>query len=74
MHAGWRATTEALREQYYWPGLEAEVKNYCQTCLACQLETAVFRRADMLGGHLTAMAPRVAWSLDCAPSIQTSSG
>lgn len=74
MHAGWRATTEALRSRYYWPGLEADARGFCKSCLACQLETAVFRRADALSGHLTASRPRVAWSMDCAPSLGTASG
>ena len=34
----------------------------------------MFRRSDQLGGHLTASQPRVSWSLDCAPSIQTRDG
>ena len=34
----------------------------------------MFRRSEHLGGHLSASAPRSAWSLDCAPSIGTSSG
>ena len=27
-----------------------------------------------MSGHLSASKPRIAWSLDCAPSIKTSSG
>lgn len=26
MHAGWKSTVEALKDRYYWPGMEAEVK------------------------------------------------
>lgn len=26
MHAGWRATAEALKDRYYWPGMDAQVK------------------------------------------------
>ena len=74
MHSGARGTLEALREYYYWPSMEADVRAYCATCLSCQLENAVFRRAEVLGGHLTAAAPRVAWSLDCAPAIKTAEG
>ena len=29
MHAGWRATAEAIKARYYWPGLDADVKAYC---------------------------------------------
>ena len=54
MHAGWRATAEALKSRYHWPSLEADTKAYCRSCLACQLETAVFPRQDVLSGHLSA--------------------
>ena len=74
MHMGWRGTLEALRDRYYWPTMEADVRRYCDSCLACQLQSAVFRRAETLGGHLTAPAPRVAWSLDCAPALATKDG
>ena len=74
MHAGTRATLESIRELYWWPSMEADVKSFCATCLACQLENAVFRRSEQLGGHLSSMAPRVAWSLDCAPAIQAAEG
>ena len=74
MHSGARGTLEALREYYYWPSMEADVRAYCATCLSCQLENAVFRCVQVLGGHLTAAPPRVAWSLDCAPSIKTAKG
>ena len=74
MHAGWRAVTEALKAEYYWPGLEMDVKQFCKACLSCQLESAVFRRQDVLSGHLSASRPRLSWSLDCAPSIKTTRG
>lgn len=35
MHAGWRATTEALKSRYYWPSLEADTRGFCRSCLAC---------------------------------------
>ena len=34
----------------------------------------MFRRRDEIGGHLAAAAPRIAWSLDCAPGILSESG
>lgn len=73
-HVGILRTTEAVAESHYWPGLENDVKRVCNNCLACQLQTAVFRRRDEIGGHLASGAPRISWSLDCAPGIATPKG
>ena len=67
-------TIAAVSTNYYWPGLEQDVRRVAQSCLPCQLQTAVFRRREEVGGHLAADQPRVAWSLDCAPGLNTPSG
>ena len=35
-HAGTRATTRLLSNRYVWPGLAADVKEWCRECVACQ--------------------------------------
>ena len=64
----------SLEEGYWWPGMAQLVRQVCQQCLACQLQYAVLRRRDYIGGHLVPRMPRIAWSLDCAPAIRTAGG
>ena len=34
-HFGQTKTLHAIRMHYYWPGLQAYVKNYCNSCTTC---------------------------------------
>lgn len=63
-----------LLETYWWPTLRLDVKTFCQRCLACQLQKAVFNRDTDLRGHLSADLPRTCWSIDCAPNMPASTG
>ncbi|KAL0199496.1 hypothetical protein M9458_008036, partial [Cirrhinus mrigala] len=35
-HLGAANTTQRIRDRFHWPGLEAEVKRFCQACPTCQ--------------------------------------
>ncbi len=35
-HLGAANTTQRIRDRFHWPGLEAEVKQFCQACPMCQ--------------------------------------
>ncbi|XP_026116332.1 uncharacterized protein LOC113094960 [Carassius auratus] len=35
-HLGVVNTTQRIRDRFHWPGLEAEVKRFCQSCPTCQ--------------------------------------
>ncbi len=35
-HLGASNTTQRIRDRFHWPGLEAEVKQFCQACPMCQ--------------------------------------
>ncbi|KAI2652491.1 Retrovirus-related Pol polyprotein [Labeo rohita] len=35
-HLGIHNTTQRIRDCFYWPGLEAEVKRFCEACPTCQ--------------------------------------
>lgn len=35
-HLGACNTLERVRDRFHWPGIEAEVKNFCQRCPICQ--------------------------------------
>lgn len=36
-HLGVRKTTARIKANFYWPGIEADVKEYCRTCHSWQL-------------------------------------
>lgn len=74
MHVGYERVHAVLAETYWWPGMRSDVRHHCEHCLACQLQSVVFRRRDTLGGHLVTSGPRTSWSLDCAPAIATADG
>ncbi|KAK7471546.1 hypothetical protein BaRGS_00035826 [Batillaria attramentaria] len=38
-HMGVKRTLERARQDFYWPGMESDVRRYCQTCDACQRTT-----------------------------------
>ncbi|KAL1258013.1 hypothetical protein QQF64_011257 [Cirrhinus molitorella] len=38
-HQGPRNTAQRIRDRFRWPGLEAEVKRFCQACPTCQRTT-----------------------------------
>ncbi|KAI2645214.1 Retrovirus-related Pol polyprotein [Labeo rohita] len=35
-HLGAANTTQRIRDHFHWPGLDAEVKRFCQACPTCQ--------------------------------------
>ncbi len=35
-HLGVQNTTQRVRDRFHWPGLEADVKRFCQACPTCQ--------------------------------------
>ncbi len=35
-HLGGQNTTQRVRDRFHWPGLEADVKRFCQACPTCQ--------------------------------------
>ncbi len=36
-HLGATNTSQRIRDRFHWPGLEAEVKRFCQACPTCQV-------------------------------------
>uniref|UniRef100_A0A9J7X964 Gypsy retrotransposon integrase-like protein 1 n=1 Tax=Cyprinus carpio carpio TaxID=630221 RepID=A0A9J7X964_CYPCA len=35
-HLGAQNTTQRVRDRFHWPGMEAEIKRFCQACPDCQ--------------------------------------
>lgn len=38
-HLGAANTTQHIRDRFPWPGIEADVKRFCQSCPTCQFRT-----------------------------------
>ncbi|KAL0171312.1 hypothetical protein M9458_031623, partial [Cirrhinus mrigala] len=36
-HLGAANTTQRIRDRFHWPGMEAEVRGFCQACPTCQV-------------------------------------
>ena len=45
-HAGKEKLYDYLRTKFWWAGLYADVKSYCEGCLECSLQSTIFRRKD----------------------------
>lgn len=38
-HLGAQNTVQLIQDRFHWPGLDAEVKRFCQACPSCQRTT-----------------------------------
>src|SRR6218665_3600371 len=36
-HFGSRKTSQRIKFSFFWPGINKEIKTYCQSCIACQI-------------------------------------
>ena len=73
-HSSSRAIKAAIESKFWWKGMKQDTRRILASCLACSMARAVFRRRNSIGGHLATNAPRISWSLDCAPSIKGPNG
>ena len=48
-HQGIRRTKARIVEQYFWTGMDQDIKNYIHTCITCQRHA---ERSTLLPGHL----------------------
>ena len=49
-HLGTRRTLERIQHNFYWPGINSAVRQYCRSCDACQKTTAKGRLTCVLVG------------------------
>ena len=35
-HLGFERTKDRILERFFWPGIESDIRHYCETCVACQ--------------------------------------
>ena len=51
-HLGFSKVYAKIAAAYYWPGMYADIKRYCQGCLSCALRKAV-QHTRVMGRHFT---------------------
>ncbi|KAF7641864.1 hypothetical protein LDENG_00270010, partial [Lucifuga dentata] len=56
-HQGNERTTELVRQQYYWPGMDQEIKNWCQQCQRCTVAKSSQPQVGAPMDHLLAAKP-----------------
>lgn len=63
-HQGVERTLELLRQWCYWPGMSAEVAQWCQSCERCQVAKLSQPAARSFMGHLLASRPNEILAID----------
>lgn len=63
-HQGVERTLELLRQRCYWPGMSAEVAQWCQACERCQVAKESQPTARTFMGHLLASRPNEILAID----------
>lgn len=63
-HQGVERTLEHLRQRCYWPGMSAEVAQWCQACERCQVAKESQPTPHTFMGHLLASRPNEILAID----------
>lgn len=63
-HQGVERTLELLRQRCYWPGMSAEVAQWCRECERCQVAKDTHIPAPSFMGHLVASCPNEILAID----------
>ena len=63
-HQGVERTLELLRQRCYWPGMSADVVQWCQACERCQVAKVNQPAARSFMGHLLASRPNEILAID----------
>lgn len=63
-HQGIERTIELVRQRCYWPGMTAEVAQWCQECERCQSAKNTGPVAHSFMGHLLASQPNEILAID----------
>lgn len=63
-HQGMERTTDLARQRCYWPGMDQEIKEWCQKCERCTLAKSTQPRIRAPMGHLLAARPNQILAID----------
>uniref|UniRef100_A0A3B3IF94 Gypsy retrotransposon integrase-like protein 1 n=1 Tax=Oryzias latipes TaxID=8090 RepID=A0A3B3IF94_ORYLA len=73
-HQGVDRTLDLLRQRCYWPGMSAEVAEWCSQCERCQVAKVTRPAARAPMGHLLASKPNEILAMDFSVLEPTTSG
>lgn len=60
-HPGRDETARAIKENFYWSGMDEDVRNYVSECLICETVKAARRQQET---PLRPYSPRRPWQMD----------
>lgn len=63
-HQGIERTTDVVKQRCFWPGMDKDVKDWCQQCQRCVLAKSTQSRAFAPMGHLQASRPNQLLAID----------
>ena len=64
-HLGWKKTYNRAKIDYFWPGMLADIKAFCETCPECQInKSSTQRPAGLLHPLETPLRPGTHLSID----------
>ena len=64
-HLGFHKTMEAVKQRYYWPGYEGDIRKWIAECAPCQQRSAPQLAAQAPLGTITASYPfdKISWDI-----------
>ena len=63
-HLASRPTYEKIRQKYWWPSMNRDVRTCCQECQACQRRKTAHNRNKLPTGHVPVQRPFERISVD----------
>ena len=63
-HVASRPTYEKIRQKYWWPSMNRDVRTWCQECQACQRRKTAHNRNKLPTGHVPVQRPFERISVD----------
>ena len=70
-HQGVKRTTKRIKQKYFWPGIDSDIKDKCKKCIPCNLRKG--NTADHALTPIPCIAPFERVSVDVAGPMRTTS-
>eukprot|EP01050_Picozoa_sp_SAG11_P037138 SAG11_NODE_14502_length_609_cov_3.054902_1_plen_134_part_10 len=73
MHRGYHATASAVRDRYFWPKMDTDIKKYIKVCPECQNSKIDRQKPRGLLINLdTPVSPGLAYNMDFVTDLPSS--
>ena len=63
-HLAYRPTYDKIRQKYWWPTINKDIRRWCEECQACQRRKTAHRRPKLPTGHVPVQRPFERISVD----------